>query len=747
MSATVKSIVNNYRKLNLSKSILDMVPSYLDELPDGVCFDDVDWDVLSWQKHKGNSKTFYLGFQKIKNYELCLVTKLYVLERRKEAKLYPRTLNAYVDSIAVLSDVIEGKSFESITNSDFESTELKLLRSIPLSAHNKTTMLQTFGRWLNETFGLRISYVTRLKNQNYHGRKGVENGRMQKRINYEVIRQLVAASHRKDISDVDRFFLSALMINFTCGFRINEMTTLPVKLLSRNGNEIQIRYFAEKGGVIGVRPIAPAIVPSIEKALRFITKYTEPGRRLVANLRKKWKEQPTIDWSYVLQDDIAAKYFAEKFAHEWTSKPMHNLFCKLGGWFEKEKKYIDVLALLEKYGALTVVSSKTGICRSTLYRLKEWQEAAIKEELPLAYCINKGARGKLTPSKKISWDTDSRVISIIRFEEYAKKKVMPGGRRELIRHVIEEAQSLQLQGKVYPMPDRNEKFENKYRYRVRPVLEVDGKAWLEPEDALFVIREKELSNRFSSKNHNYQLVDDSMFHTWLNGRKSSLGTGKSDDSVFNRLNIIDPETGTIARFVWHDIRHWLNTIYQEGGLTEEKIGLIFSRNPLQNHVYDQTSASTRLEQLRNVVRDDKGYGILQDNYNRIAEYSRDEAENYLQAKTIMIRVMPHGGCTHNFVGDVCPHHNSCFVREDPRLDGVCEHLNIDDVNIEQIKEIERLYQENDLAMKLLPDNSRQHAHAMKVKRNLDILLSNSPTLRVSDNEHEPNVELNNKGLK
>lgn len=640
---TAKKIKEELKSLSASNLKIGLTEKYLSILPNGVDFVQNRWDVFTWHTKKGNRKTFFIDFNQVENRDLQFVAKIYVLDRRISSKLEARTFKNDVRAIGCLSKVLnDNYKIPDLCNADFfraqDFLEANFDKSTPQCTADK---LVFFGRWLNQNFGLRISYKNQLSKPHTWGRKGSDQKRKEKLIDLEVIRQLVASANNKNLCDADKLFLPSLTINLVCGFRVNEMSTLPIRPLVKSGNEYLIRYFAEKGGVLDVRPIPTKYVPVIKTALKNITTITEPGRQAVTNLRRELKSQSKLDWNLILTNEKATKYFTAKFAHAWTAKPMNNLFSKYGGWYEPKKSYIDAIGLIKLKGSQRAAANSLGISRSTLIRIKHWQESALRNELPLSNITKKSHRAVKT---KTTWDTDSRVISMRRFLDYIDKNLQQPKPLAWAKSIIDKAYKNQLEGRTYPCPKSDLYLEKKYKRSINPVIEdKEGNAILEPENALFVLRKNELSGYRATKNNEYRLVDDTDFANWLSGIKEFQGTMTNKDSVFNRLDIIDPNTREIVKFTWHDMRHWLDSLYAEGGLSEEQIGLIFSRQPISNHYYDQTSSTTRLENLRKAVREDKSYGILQDNYNRIAEYNREEAESYLNAKTIMIRVMPHGG--------------------------------------------------------------------------------------------------------
>ena len=85
-------------------------------------------------------------------------------------------------------------------------------------------------------------------------------------------------------------------------------------------------------------------------------------------------------------------------------------------------------------------------------------------------------------------------------------------------------------------------------------------------------------------------------------------------------------------FTWHDIRHWLNTVYKQGGLTDLQVNALLSRKSLaQARVYDQTLAIDRskvVQDLLTSIRQDKAIGQIQETYNILGMTDRQTAEQY-----------------------------------------------------------------------------------------------------------------------
>ena len=270
---------------------------------------------------------------------------------------------------------------------------------------------------------------------------------------------------------------------------------------------------------------------------------------------------------------------------------------------------------------------------------------------------------------------------------------------------------------------------------MRPVLKTkEGKPVIYPSEALLVTQKYALSETRSTKADEFSVVGDRQFSSWLAGEARSRGTGNHEDSVFSRLEIIDPRNEEFVKFTTHDVRHWLNTIYQNGGLTEDQIALIFNRkHRQQNAVYDQTSNRERSERMKQAIRDKIAVGNATNTYSALAEFSRDEAEEYLAAVVRMVNPMPHGVCMLDWSTAPCPHNLSCFSceTEDP---GPCEHLTVDPGNKEHVQELQRIAREADLIIDAIEvqgfEESPQIDHFKRVRTNVGVVLNRIPAVEI-----------------
>lgn len=708
----ISRILRNLQPYQHATVLSELAPVLAGNLPKSTRFDDDIWNILDWVPRKGNARVFNVDFGCLRNEELKALTKVFILHKRQTERIGCRAVYNYVYAIKFMDEVMWGNDNRTFVNADFENAEEYMVKNTG-SAPRLCGFLAEFGEWLNLSIGLAISYTPTIKTEWKHGRKGTEEGREEKLLPDQVIRDMLAANNRTDLSEKDRFFLAAMTILIATGFRINELATLPKACWLEDADGCGIKFFVEKKGQLEKRFFHPDMVPSVRTALEYITQVTEPGREIVRQLR----QSPGWDWFSILKDQMAIDYFVGKFAHEWTSNPLHQMINPDGAWFDKERRFVDVMGILESEGSVSAAARKLGVDRNQYYGLLAAQQNAREGKLP----NNINGRGKVP---RTSWDTDSRVISLGKFMEHCGIHIKTH-KRETWRYIIEEAQALQLSGEVYPCPPFDAAMEKKYLRHIRAVVhDKRGRSMLETEDALFVIPRYLFSEARGTKHDDYRLVTDRAMTNWLSGIKRSYGTENHEDSCFSRLGIVDPRTGEIAKFTSHDVRHWLDTTYAEGHMDEDTIAIVFGRKKSSNHIYDQTSKKKRLENLRAAVREGKSFGHISANYNRLASISRERAEQYLRACTRMVNIMPHGACMLDWAMKSCKNCLSCFAGGD----GPCSYLTINMADKAQYDEVARLNREIGAALEYMEvwesigRESPQRGHFRRIKRNLESLL-------------------------
>lgn len=697
------------------EALIDLIPTLQTLLPEGVKFEMDVWNLFEWKTRKGNAKTYNIFFDKIKNDRLKDLIKIYFLEKRQSKDILAESIRAELYALNFIDKALGPRPFDKLSNNIFyEAQEMIIAAKSHNAAERSLKYLEVYGSWMTSNLGSRISYKSSLLSTYLHGRKASDKDRDNKLIDSRITIDLINSLHKEDLILKDQFYLLIFVLVVGTGIRVEELATLPKDCLVREGENVGIRFFPVKKPQLDTRWLMPEWVAPAEDAIKKLTELTDEGRGAVAKLRKK----PGLDWPDIMQNEEAAQYFVEKFCYEWTSNEKHNMFNKTGAWVEKKKCYIDIIKLVKKAGSKSQAAKEIGLNRKTLTTLLLSQQAALNNELPpKAKGAKKGKR-----EERISWDTDSRVISVVQLEEKINLKINKKSRDYFI-HIIEDARdSYQLKGKVYPRPSYNKRLEKQFKRTINPVITSrNGIPILQPEDTLLVTLKYQLTDARSTKIDDFQFISTRAICRWLSGETRSFGTKNTEDSCFSRLEIFDPKTNEIAKFTTHDIRHWLTTFLLEGGMPNDQVALLFNRSPNQNDTYDQTSSKTRLNNMRQAIRDGGAMGHVADTFHNIAEYSREEAEQYLKASTLQLNLMPHGGCSLNWGMSACESHNGCFNSED----GVCEHLCIDPDNAQTKQELNRMQRESELALNVIPEQSPQYNHYLNIQRNLKGLCGGS----------------------
>lgn len=699
----------------------DLLDDMLGRLPEGLQFHQDDWNIVSWITKVGNSTERNARFGRIKHKDLKCLCKLWVLDARLTGTLNSMSgADQRIFALKALANVLGARSFKTLKTDDFHAAEDWLDKHYQ-SAYRVAGHLQQASAWLSLNFNLRLDYKNRLSNPTVHGRYGTEDGRKAKLIPSEIIRDLFQAQHREDLIAKDRFFLSILVIFVGAGFRVGELATLPAQCLLKFDGKLHLLHHPEKGGKPVPRPIHPLLAGAVEDAVGRLLEQTKEARELARQLRTSHQ----LDWSSILADREAFRYFTAKWAHDWTANPDHLMINPDGAWYNKGNCFIDAIGLYEAAGRNKSQAAKNlGVSRATFSDLLDVQESARRGDLPRVRNLN--GRGQA----RSSWDTDLRVISRKKLEAHIGRIV--GHRIEAVQDVLDEAQVLQLLGKVYPAPPLDVALEARFQRHVQPILkDKKGNAVLYQDEALLTVQKYALSDHRGTKEADFSSITDTHISRWLCGEARSAGTGNSSDSVFSRLRIMDPRSGELAKFTTHDIRHWLNTLYQNGGLTEDQIALIFNRrHQKQNATYDQTSSKVRTERLKQAVRDRIAVGQVVETHSRIAEYSREDAEDYLRAVLRMVNPMPHGVCTLDWATTPCPHHLSCFSGDEEEP---CEHLVIEPSHDATLEELARVQREAQLTIAALEsqdvDDSPTMEHFKRIRRNIAITLEDVHAVR------------------
>lgn len=648
-------------------------------LPQGVTFSDDTWNVSAWGKTRARPVAFNLAFDRIAHAEMRETSKIIVLMRRIERSIGPGRAATYVHTAQAIGDVLGARPIVSMNSQDAHQAA-KLLLS---QSHTYLSTLATFVGVLRRLYGVAVRYNAPKTAEARHGAKGTDQGRREKRISDLLLKSMLHLLHRDDLADDDLLFLSAIAFDLPCGWRIGELLTLPKDCLMRDEGALYVRGYPSKDGKIAPKLVAPALVPMVEEAHETIIRITEPGR----NIAKDWLSVDEPDWRSVLKEKRAILYFAQKLLHRWGVDPDHRLINPDAAWC-RDYGWVDVLGAISEHPSERQALLALGLDWGVFNDLKQQQLAA-----------REGRLWTRTPNRSNqAWMRDGRVCD--KHTLFRQMGLATGQKHhsDAIMALVADALEYQKAGGAIPLPPYDEEMEVRHR-RHRPVLLADkaGHPLLYVEDALFVTP-RHFVGTHSTKADDWQLVSVAHMAQWLGGTKTRA-------SIFQRYEILDPETGEIANFTSHQIRHWLETQLHKGGLSNAQIATLMNRKDTSaNSVYNQMSNAERREKVKEGIHDGMIGGVVAGVVKR-ADVTQDEANDILASRLRQINVMPHGLCLKDLATEPCPHHMSCFATgSEDGNNGVCNHLLVDTGDPEQIAAIRREHQNATAMVEMFEDD-------------------------------------------
>lgn len=183
-----------------------------------------------------------------------------------------------------------------------------------------------------------------------------------------------------------------------------------------------------------------------------------------------------------------------------------------------------------------------------------------------------------------------------------------------------------------------------------PVL--DRATGIRHKDALFVaqrnlFRTDRSPSRCMVEPTTQQHIGDALGNRVLHGHPS----------IFTRLNLTEPN-GDPVEISSHQFRHWLNTLAQQGGLSQLDIAKWSGRKDVrQNRAYDHMPSGEILELVRGAVGDaGQLFGPLSE-FRPNAPMSRDQ---FAKLEVPTAHTTDFGFCIHDFAMLPCQLHSDCI---------------------------------------------------------------------------------------
>ena len=177
------------------------------------------------------------------------------------------------------------------------------------------------------------------------------------------------------------------------------------------------------------------------------------------------------------------------------------------------------------------------------------------------------------------------------------------------------------------------------------------------QDALFVFRKQEIGSHQSTSACCFAPVSYRQIELLL-GSKSVRGAR----SIFSNHGFFEPDGGPIE-LKTHQLRRYLNTLAQQGGLSQLDIAKWSGRKDIrQNETYDYETSGEILEKIRDAIGDDAQMVGPLANLPDPLPISREEFASE-RVPTAMLTT-DAGVCIHDWSMLPCQHHRHCIDCED-----------------------------------------------------------------------------------
>ncbi|MDE2873884.1 MAG: hypothetical protein OXQ93_00480 [Gemmatimonadota bacterium] len=163
-----------------------------------------------------------------------------------------------------------------------------------------------------------------------------------------------------------------------------------------------------------------------------------------------------------------------------------------------------------------------------------------------------------------------------------------------------------------------------------------------------LIRTGSMSVRSKTLFWRLSLVTSDEIEQTMNG--SDQGTG----GLFRRLGLLEDDGGTV-RITPHQLRHYMTTLANEGGLSQLDIASWAGRGDVRhNACYDHETAASLVDKARRVDEDLFGAAV------RATPRRPVDAGQLMRGVPVAVHLTKYGACLHDFSMSPCPVYRDCL---------------------------------------------------------------------------------------
>ncbi len=139
--------------------------------------------------------------------------------------------------------------------------------------------------------------------------------------------------------------------------------------------------------------------------------------------------------------------------------------------------------------------------------------------------------------------------------------------------------------------------------------------------------------------------------------RTALGAEERAASIFSKRSLTNPD-GTRLQIKTHAFRHWLNTLADQGGLSDIQLALWMGRRDVnQNAAYKHGTVVQRTKWAREALQSGKLSGAVSEIYDQINDPI--EKKTFLETFVNVAHFTDYGVCLHDYSLDPCQYHLNC----------------------------------------------------------------------------------------
>ncbi|MDL2313594.1 hypothetical protein LJC36_01280, partial [Desulfovibrio sp. OttesenSCG-928-C14] len=205
-------------------------------------------------------------------------------------------------------------------------------------------------------------------------------------------------------------------------------------------------------------------------------------------------------------------------------------------------------------------------------------------------------------------------------------------------------------------------------------------------EILMIVRENELHSVRAMNPCMFQVISTNMVNYHLGGR-----VRHGSPSIFTRFGFEEPD-GSPIKITTHQFRHYVNTLMQEGCVSQLDNAIFSGRKSIQqNDEYNHMTSKAKLALLCKVVGEkSKTLGSLA----KIPDLIPMSREAYARRRLPAAHVTDIGFCVHDFTQEPCMYYRQCIMCADlVCVKGVDEHAECLRRNLTNTRELLRQSEE------------------------------------------------------